>query len=386
MRSFSRYLTEQTKPKFSSSEFDVPGVTIKRNKYLDAPAPSITGDQIRQAQTSAIERQFQQGNLGAAQRQQMLKKGAGLATVQQAAASNVEARKRTDAIRDRMKREAEIRASNKAAYAAADARAREMQQDAIKRLAADDKAKSGVRAFTNLFSKVKNKELPAAERSRLELLAKGPEGLDRGEVIPDYSLETLIPGGAALRGINIASKVAPRVTSGLAATGATALGTTQAAKDVTREVQRQSDKAWEAQQTASKGLAAALTFGQADTASDIPAPKIKFRDVVGGVYDSLKSGQVTPSELTKLGQDPTVQTTAASAAMQGILNTAAPGVGYISQTDQFARGNQQIRQAIASNIVPQRVDPNDPTHRQNMATGARILGSIQQSAIRREQK
>ena len=385
MRSFSKYLAEQTKPKFSSSEFDVPGVTIRRNRYLDAPSSTITSDQISKAKSSAIDRAYRAGNLGAAERQQLKKTGAGLAQIQKASDRNQEARDRNQEAMRQIERQSAIRAQNKAAYDAQQAR----QQDAIKKLEAHKKATTP--SLGNLFKKPKGKLSPE-ELAQTQSLARGVEGLATGEATPDYSLETLIPGvGLGMRGARIASAFAPGITKRVTAGAATGLGGEAARKDITKTVQQYSDQSWEAQNQAAKGLASALTFGQVK-AEDQPAPKISTMDIVRGVGDALRSKDasgVTPSELASLADSQPVKDAAAGAAVQGISNILAPIPSAAVQLPHMADATRSVRTGAVRNIVPRApvsTEAGDSKLRNQAAIGTRILSKIQQRAISREQK
>lgn len=320
MRSFSNHLAEQTKPKFSSSEFDVPGVTIKRNKFLDAPAPKFPS---RGPTTSQIQ--------------------------------------------------ADIARRNKEAYAATAARVREVQQAAADRLSASEK-KGGLFGFGK-----KPEPIDPAEKLFLQRQTLGVEGLPSGRAIPDRTIELLVPGGIAARG---ASKVAPRATKLGATALASALGGREAAKDITREVQAASDVAWKDQQKIGKGLASALTFGQAKV-KDAPSPKIKFRDVIKGVGQAFTAGRgarVTAKETGAMLVDPRTREAAKSGAIQAALVAAKPVAGLATQLPQFAKGTAQARRDIAD------VDTSVPPTPEATSGLAKILGFIQRSAIEREQK
>ena len=55
MRSFTKFLTEQPNKKTASysNEFDIPGVTIRRNPYLDAPAPQLPNQASQRQRATA---------------------------------------------------------------------------------------------------------------------------------------------------------------------------------------------------------------------------------------------------------------------------------------------------------------------------------------------
>lgn len=55
MRSFTKFLTEQPNKQTASysNEFDVPGVTIRRNPYLDAPAPQLPNQSSQRQRATA---------------------------------------------------------------------------------------------------------------------------------------------------------------------------------------------------------------------------------------------------------------------------------------------------------------------------------------------
>ena len=308
-----------------------------------------------------------------------------MAQIQKASDRNQEARDRNQEAMRQIERQSAIRAQNKAAYDAQQAR----QQDAIKKLEAHKKATTP--SLGNLFKKPKGKLSPE-ELAQTQSLARGVEGLATGEATPDYSLETLIPGvGLGMRGARIASAFAPGITKRVTAGAATGLGGEAARKDITKTVQQYSDQSWEAQNQAAKGLASALTFGQVK-AEDQPAPKISTMDIVRGVGDALRSKDasgVTPSELASLADSQPVKDAAAGAAVQGISNILAPIPSAAVQLPHMADATRSVRTGAVRNIVPRApvsTEAGDSKLRNQAAIGTRILSKIQQRAISREQK